>query len=89
MYLVLRPIKVANGEVLPAGAIVDAAGWRNLEGLIAQQKLRPVQAPVAHAAPEFPSAIETIHVEHTSGTITVGTNTEEKRKRGRPKKTEG
>lgn len=83
LYLVLRPLGVADGKVLKPGEIVDASGWKNLDSLIFNKKLRPVgDAPVAHVAVESLSQIGGPVGEVTAGVIS------EKRKRGRPKKTE-
>lgn len=51
-YIVMKPIPV-DGDKLPTGTVVDAAGWRNLRSLIAARYLAPYDEPVQDEAVQF------------------------------------
>lgn len=52
-YLVQKPIP-ADRDVIPAGTIVDASGWRNLGSLLANRYLVEVPAPVETPTADAP-----------------------------------
>ena len=63
-YRVLRPFGGPNGERQEPGAVVDGAGWRNAQKLVAAGKLAPASPPEGSPINPPPAAPKRKEVPH-------------------------